>query len=301
MITSDMIWIFSLIILLILSITILLHYRFSLEKILQILKKKEQSQLIRLKSSPKVIQKLSKEINELIKEQKDLRIQQKEFEKIRSQFLSSVSHDIRTPLTSIIGYLDAVKDDHKEKKELNVEYLAILANKSGELKNRIDQFFELAKLQSADWKMKPLHLDIAEVIREVIIDFLPVFKKEKIKLDLQLPEKKIYVLFDQLSLIRILENLVQNVIIHADSCYLGILLNENQDAYILSVTDQGKGLTQEQVTEIFQRSRYLSSSRHSSGLGLTIVRQLAELNQAVLTVESQLDKGSAFILTILKK
>ncbi len=116
-------------------------------------------------------------------------MRQKKSQKARKQLLSSISHDIRTPLTSIIGYIDALKDGIATSKEEELEYLEILSNKSNSLKQLVDEIFHMAKIDADELPFKEEQLDLSEITRETLIEFLPELSKYHIELKIDIPEK----------------------------------------------------------------------------------------------------------------
>ncbi len=279
----------------------LLRYRFSFRRINKQIDNQRSRSSIRVTSPPEVMKPLIQLANQMITDYRHLEIQQKRFDRIRKEFLAEISHDIRTPLTSVIGYLDALRDEFEERKSFNVDYFDIIVKKSRQLSRRVDQFFDLAKIQSSDWKIQPERLDLAELIRETLIGFLPGIEKQSIDLDLNLECKDPIAQFDKLSFIRILENLVQNVLTHAArGKYLGISLINQKDALEMKVSDKGDGINLEKSIEIFIRRKRSSGARHSSGLGLYIVGELANKNKASVQYAPLSVKGSVFTLSINK-
>nr|AAD21212.2 BacS [Bacillus licheniformis] len=182
-------------------------------------------------------------INELIEQLEKVQINAAKSEAARKRLLSNISHDIRTPLTSIIGYVDALKDGVASSEEEKQEYLNILSKKSNSLKQLIDEIFNMAKLDANEVQLKTEFFDLAEVARETLIDFLPELKKHDIDLNVQIPEKKCFVIADRLSLIRVIENIVRNGIHYGKAGkVLGIELTESEHEYQLLIWDQGPGI-----------------------------------------------------------
>ena len=122
--------------------------------------------------------------------------------------MSSISHDIRTPLTSIIGYIDALKDGVASEIEKQ-EYLKILYMKSNNLKHLVDEIFNMAKLDANEFPLKEEELDFSEVTREVLIEFLPELSKHNIELQIRIPESTCPIIADHLSIMRIIGNLMK--------------------------------------------------------------------------------------------
>lgn len=219
-------------------------------------------------------------INELIEQLEKVQINAAKSEAARKRLLSNISHDIRTPLTSIIGYVDALKDGVASSEEEKQEYLNILSKKSNSLKQLIDEIFNMAKLDANEVQLKTEFFDLAEVARETLIDFLPELKKHDIDLNVQLPEKKCFVIADRLSLIRVIENIVRNGIHYGkEGKVLGIELTESEHEYQLLIWDQGPGIPENDIENVFDRMYRRDRSRSlddGSGLGLAIAKSLVE-------------------------
>ncbi|MEB9458389.1 HAMP domain-containing sensor histidine kinase [Bacillus anthracis] len=230
-------------------------------------------------------------INELIAELEKVRIKAKRSEESRKQLLSSISHDIRTPLTSIIGYIDALKDGVATSEIEKQEYLKILYMKSNNLKHLVDEIFNMAKLDANEFPLKEEKLDFSEVTREVLIDFLPEISKHNIKLQVLMPESTCPIIADHLSLMRIIGNLMKNAIYYGkDGKTIGVELLETDAAYELLILDKGPGIPKHDLQNVFERMYRSEQSRNSSfggsGLGLSISKALAERNGGHIWVES---------------
>lgn len=179
-------------------------------------------------------------INELIAKLEQVQIEAKRSEESRKQLLSSISHDIRTPLTSIIGYIDALKDGVAVSEIEKQEYLKILYMKSNNLKHLVDEIFNMAKLDANEFPLKEEELDFSEVTREVLIEFLPELSKHNIELQVLIPESTCPIIADHLSLMRIMSNLMKNAIYYGkDGKIVGVELLETDREYELHIWDKG--------------------------------------------------------------
>lgn len=226
-------------------------------------------------------------------------------EESRRKLMANISHDIRTPLTSIIGYVDAIKDGVAASEEERLEYLEIISSKSKNLKHLIDEIFHMAKLDSGDISMDFQVYDIAEIIRESIIEFLPELNKKEIKLEVSIPEEKALVYGDKLSITRIFNNIIKNAIQYGgEGKILGIDLISIKKNYQISIWDKGPGIDEEHLPYIFDRLYVKDKARKkalgSSGLGLAIVKKLLEKHGGKIWIESNPYKKTVFSFTIPK-
>ncbi|SKC39971.1 sensor histidine kinase [Maledivibacter halophilus] len=252
-----------------------------------------------------ILSKLVCNFNKVIEELQKTQENQITVEESRRKLMSNISHDIRTPLTSIIGYIDALRDDVAANEEERLEYFDIISKKSKDLKKLIDEIFYMAKLDSDEIEMNFQIYDIGEIIRESIIAFLPELNKKEIELRVNLPKKKTLVYVDKLSIIRILNNIFKNSIQYgSEGKILGIDLISTQKSYQINIWDRGQGIDEEHLPYIFDRLYIQDKTRNkslgSSGLGLAIVKKLIEKHRGTIWVESRPYKKTVFSFTIPK-
>ncbi|MGE6402898.1 ATP-binding protein [Bacillus cereus] len=238
-----------------------------------------------------VFNKMIFSVNELIEQLEKVQIETIKSQNARKRLLSSISHDIRTPLTSIIGYIDALKDDIAVSGEEKKEYLEIISRKSSNLKQLINEIFNMAKLDADEVVIYPELLELTEITREALIEHLPEIKKNNLELKLNLPKTKCFIMADYLSIIRIIDNLIKNAIIYGkEGKVLGIELIESHKEFQLLIWDKGQGIAKHELDNVFERMYRSDQSRNSinggSGLGLSIAKSLVEKNQGKIWVES---------------
>ncbi|WP_040982794.1 sensor histidine kinase [Oceanobacillus jeddahense] len=230
-------------------------------------------------------------INELVEQLEKVQVQSIKSEKARKGILSGISHDIRTPLTSIIGYVDALKDDVAASEAEKKAYIEIISKKANGLKQLLDELFHMAKIDADEIILKEEQLDFAEITRESFIEFLPDLKKEHMDLKTVIPEEKCIVTADRLSLKRIIDNLIRNALHYGrEGKLIGVELTETQTDYQLLIWDQGPGIAEEDVIHVFEKMYRGDQSRNhrygGSGLGLSIAKALVEKHHGKIWVES---------------
>lgn len=244
-------------------------------------------------------------INELIEQLDKIRVQTIKSEAARKSLLSNISHDIRTPLTSIIGYVDALNDDIAASRAEKLEYIGIISRKATALKQLIDEIFDLAKLDADEVPQRPQRLDLAEMARESVIEFLPALKQANMKLTVSIPEEKCLVTADRLSVQRVLNNLMKNAVQHGQQGeVLGVELTEHAGFYQLTIWDKGQGIPEGELTKVFDRMYRTERSRNpmygGSGLGLAIAKALVEKNGGKIWVESEPGQKTSFTFSMPK-
>ena len=240
------------------------------------------------------------EINDIIRSYEDRLAAFQQTEETNKQLMTSLSHDVRTPLTTLIGYLDAVYKGVVTGTERE-EYIETSRRKAYDLKDYIDVLFDWFKLNSDEFTMVIQRTEAAELTRNILIDWIPLFEDQGIAYSIEIPEQAIIVEFNPESYMRIINNLLQNVIVHSQADTVTVLLAKKEDTMQLLVADNGVGIRKEDLKLIFSRLFKCDKSRSEkgSGLGLSIAYQLAEKMGGKLAVESSPGQGATFILTLL--
>lgn len=192
------------------------------------------------------------------------------------QAVANMSHDLRTPLTSIQGYIQmAVKDNIsiEERKEL----LAIASERAKRLEALLRDFFELSVIESNDYELTIEKVNLRETTVEVLMSFYDRFQEKNLQPSINIPEKEVIVSADQSAVVRVLENLLSNAINHADG-EVSIRLEEDANFAELIIQNNAFALTELDVDHLFDRYYMAdqSRSRTSTGLGLSIVKSLME-------------------------
>lgn len=238
-----------------------------------------------------ILSQLSLEINNIEERHKLSEIENIKIEKANKELLTSLSHDVRTPLTSLLGYLDALNDNILNEDE-KVHYINTSRKKAYDLKKLVDTLFDWFKIDSNEMKLNSKPNDICELIRENIIEWLPVFEKNSINYNLDVPEYEIYALIDQEAFIRVLNNIIQNSVEHSSCKNIAVSL-ETTDSISLKISDDGIGIDKTVLNNIFDRLYKGDSSRtkQSSGLGLYIANQLIEMMGGKIYAESSQNQG----------
>lgn len=239
------------------------------------------------------------EINDIIRSYEDRLAAFQQTEETNKQLMTSLSHDVRTPLTTLIGYLDAVYKGVVTGTERE-EYIETSRRKAYDLKDYIDVLFDWFKLNSDEFTMVIQRTEAAELTRNILIDWIPLFEDQGIAYSIEIPEQAIIVDCNPESYMRIINNLLQNVIVHSQADTVTVLLAKKEDTMQLLVADNGVGIRKEDLKLIFSRLFKCDKSRSEkgSGLGLSIAYQLAEKMGGKLAVESSPDQGATFILTL---
>lgn len=261
---------------------------------------------VRIHDYNKTVKNLIINLNRLIDEFQRIVSLNKQYEEDRKKMISNISHDFRTPLTSMLGYIEMLKDDKNLSDDEKAKYLEVVSTKGETLRSLIEEFFNLAKIDSKDIIIKPKRINITEILKQSILSFLKDFEVNEIEPIIEIPEKDIFIEADEKAISRILQNLITNSLKYgSEGKKIGVQLKENADNVVIEVYDKGRGIPQDEIPYIFKRLYTVDKSRNSklkgSGLGLTIVKKLVEKHGGTIEVNSVPYEKTVFRVTLLKK
>ncbi len=261
----------------------------------------DSSERIMLFTENKELMELAAQINRLLEEHLKVRADYRSSQIASKRMLSNISHDMKTPMTVVLGYLEIMRINGQATPEM----LAKTEQKARGVMELIDQFFTLAKIEAGDTDMELSRIDICRVCRESILDFYEILTKADFQVEITLPEGAVYIQGNQEALKRILFNLVSNVVRYgSDGKYLGIFLRTDKNNVYIDVVDKGKGIERAFSESVFDRLFTMEDSRSRSiqgnGLGLTIARNLARQLGGELLLESAPYVKTTFTLRLRK-
>ena len=258
----------------------------------------------------KILVKSRDELGDLAGEFNRMAKKLKELDQMKDDFVSSVSHELRSPLTSIKGYVDFIL--RGKAGPLNnklIEYLTIVKNNTSRLGMFINDILDLAKIEAKRFELGKEALELPSLIEEMVTFFRPQAEESKIQLEAVVPTNLSLVSADPDKIRQVFTNLLSNafkftpeggkVIIEAKNSGLG-------DFVEIAVKDTGVGIAQEDLQKIFDKFQQIKPSTgkvkkvKGTGLGLAIVKGIVEAHGGRIWVESELDKGSNFIFTLPK-
>lgn len=218
-------------------------------------------------------------------------------ERLKAELITNVSHDIKTPLTSIINYVDLIKQENIQDEKIK-EYIEVLDKKSQRLKKLTEDLIEASKVSSGNVQINEEEINLKELLKQVIGEFEDNFKDKKLKLELDLPKEDMKIKADNRYMYRIIENLFGNISKYSmknTRVYI-TMINTSKKIKIemKNVSKEKLNISAEELTQRFVRgdkSRYTEGS----GLGLSIAKSLTELQNG--TFEIQID-GDLFKVTL---
>jgi signal transduction histidine kinase len=209
----------------------------------------------------------------------------------RRRFVANISHDLRTPITSVAGYVDALRRGLGDDPE---RYLAIIGTKVDELVQLTDDLFYAARLDAGDLELKSARLDLAEAVRRSVLGFEPELTALNVRVDLDIPDERCSIDADPSAVARVLSNLISNNVRHGESMTaFGVSMSAEDATYTVRLFNDGSRLPSD-AERLFDRG--VAGPRGGAGLGLSIARELAERMAATVSAENLAQGGVAFTL-----
>ena len=241
------------------------------------------------------------QINRLLENQRKMKVDYRRSQISAKKMLSNISHDIKTPMTVILGYLEIMRINGDKEDEM----LLKVEQKAKRVMELINQFFTLAKLEAGDMELEISRINICEVCRENILDFYELLKQKEFQVEVKIPEEAVFIMGNKEALHRILYNLISNVIRYGlDGRYLGLVLRSVKNDVYIDVIDKEKGIEKEFAGNVFERLFTMEDSRNrriqGNGLGLTIAQTLAQQLGGEIVLESEPNVKTTFTVKLHK-
>lgn len=250
-------------------------------------------------SENKYVIELMANINIILNEHQKVKANYRKSELSSKRMLSNISHDLKTPLTIILGYSEILMlSDFIEKKNIQK-----IHEKTTEVIDLINKFFALSKIESGDMQLTIEKINLSELCRKSTIDFYQILTEKNFTVDVQIPEENILVNGNNDAICRILNNLISNAIRYGyEGKYIGIKLYTDSNTAFIEVIDKGKGIDKKNIANVFDRLYTLDDSRNpnlgGNGLGLAIAKSLAEKQNGLLELKSLPYKETIFTLKL---
>lgn len=263
------------------------------------------SRRIHIGNRYKSLGKLSTELNMLMDRFQSTLEEKQKLEISHKQLISNISHDIRTPLTSLLGFVEVLQNSNTLSREDQKDYLSIIHWKGLFLYKMIQDFFEFSKLEAEDTEILMEKVDLADKAKEVLAAFYQDFVTNGITPEIKLPDHAVYVRGNSAGLERVLQNLVSNALKYGkDGGVIGVTLREETDRVWMDIWDKGKGIPENDLPLLFNRLYTVEASRNEkmrgSGLGLAIAKQLVEKQNGEIAVSSSPGIRTVFSFYLMK-
>ena len=245
------------------------------------------------------------QINRLLEHNQKIMASYNKTEISMRKMLSNISHDLKTPLTVVLGYIEIMLNDHNRSQEETAELLQKVHGKTVEVLELIRKFFDLAKLESGDKDIPLTRVNMNEICRKNILNFYEVLTSKGFEVAIEIPEVNLYALGNEEELDRILNNLISNAIQYgSEGKVLGLTLRTDEQSVYVDVWDKGKGIDESHIDKVFERMYTLEDSRNrlyqGSGLGLTITKRLVEAMDGEIHLSSKPYEKTIFTVVLTK-
>lgn len=300
-------YIFIVIILILIMLIISSYQKINyINKILDEVLEGNLNQRIRIQNHMGYLNILNIRINNLIEKLQEINERSKRSEESRKKMISNISHDLRTPLTSMLGYMELILSDNTLENNKRTEYLKIIYSKGNSLYCLMEEFFQVSKLDSNDIRLQIEEINLSEIIRQNVVSFFSEIKNLNIEPKINIPKDDVYVVGDEKALNRIFSNLINNVLKHgSQATVLGIDLSYDEKSISVDIYDNGIGIPESEINYIFDRLYTVEKTRklnlRSSGLGLTIVKKLVRSLGGTISVLSAPFERTVFTVTLPRK
>ncbi|MGB9734816.1 MAG: sensor histidine kinase [bacterium] len=224
----------------------------------------------------------------------------KQIEMIRQDFITNASHELKTPLTSIIGYIEALKENY------NKDFVDIVYNNAKRMQRIVDDMIMLSKAERGANELNLKEVNITEVIKEIQSLLSNEIEKMKLKFIINIPDEYDTIYADREALFHILLNLIDNAVkYNKERGEVSVCASERGDQIEIAVRDTGSGIPSNELNRIFERFYTVDKARSralgGTGLGLSIVKHFVLAHNGKIWVDSELNKGSAFHFTMPRK
>lgn len=230
----------------------------------------------------------------------------KKLEQMRKDFVANVSHELKTPITSIKGFSETLLDGALNDRETAEYFLSIILKESDRLQTLIQDLLDLSKIEQQGFKLSIQACDVKEILEDIEVILKGKAKEKEIELTYTVPEGFVFVEGDLYRLKQIFINLINNALTYTPKGgSVHVQVEKDEGAVIVTVSDTGIGIKTEEIPRIFERfyrvDRARSRNSGGTGLGLAIVKHLVEAHKGLITVKSQLGEGTTFTVRLNEK
>ena len=254
-----------------------------------------------LSATNELVAPLAYEINEIVVSYEKRLSTVRQAEETNRQLMTSLSHDVKTPLASLVGYLEAVESKMVTGAEKE-EYIRVAMEKAHHLKDFVTALFEWVKLDAGEQIFHFEVCDLNELSRDIMADWVPLLENHDLSYEIEIPETEYMTRVDSTAYTRILNNLLQNILTHSDASKVFLTVTETEQQAKIVVADNGNGIAASDLPHIFERMYQCDHSRSAkgNGLGLSIAKELVSIHKGTITAASVPGNGTTFIIILPK-
>ena len=258
---------------------------------LQIIIDEQSNEKVLVSTANQELQQLLIAMNALLDHNQKVLVTHRKMESSMKKMLANISHDLKTPLTVVLGYTEMLQLNQTLSDEERQRLLTGVHSKTLEVLKIIHTFFDLAKLEAGDTDYPLTKINVSEICRKNILSFYDMVTSMGLEIDIEIPEIAVYALGNEEALDRVLNNLLSNAIAYgASGNIIGLTVRTDDTNICIDVWDRGKGIDEYHIDNVFERMYTLEDSRNKSfqgsGLGLTITKRLVELMDGSIQLSS---------------
>jgi two-component system phosphate regulon sensor histidine kinase PhoR len=229
----------------------------------------------------------------------------KKLEQMRKDFVANVSHELKTPITSIKGFSETLLDGAMEDKQALNDFLSIILKESDRLQSLIQDLLDLSKIEKQGFSLSIQQLDLTDVLEDVMAIMKGKAAEKEIVFKYQRDEKPVYIEGDIHRLKQVFINIISNAISYTpNQGVIYISAAKTGSAVLTEIRDTGIGIEASEIPRIFERFYRVDKARSrnsgGTGLGLAIVKHLVEAHKGSISVKSEVGKGTSFIIELPK-
>lgn len=243
-------------------------------------------------------------LNDMTDKLQELMEKERDSERSKNELITNVAHDLRTPLTSIIGYMGYLTMNKKLDEETKANYIQMVYGKAKRLEKLIEDLFSFTKLNYGKIAMRVEKVDIVMLLNQLLDDFYPSFTQNDLEYELVCKKNSIVINADGSLLARLFDNLINNAIKYGkEGKYIRVFVKDEEEYVIVSVVNYGYVIPKEDIKNLFNKFYRVEQSRSTNtggtGLGLAIVKNIVDMHKGEINVYSDLE-GTEFEVKLLK-
>ena len=242
---------------------------------------------------PSQLEEVESELNQILSQMQQERQNAKDMEQRKNDMIVYMAHDLKTPLTSVIGYLTLLHDENAVSDEIRDKYLGIALRKSERLEELINDFFEVTKYNFSNTVLNMTKVNLSMMLEQLVYEFNPLFQEKGVTCKVEV-ERDLLISCDVEKMERVFDNLFKNAFYYCyenSIIYVELKKSADENNVILTIKNSGKTIPKEKLERLFEQFFRLDSSRSSktggTGLGLAIAKEIISLHHGTITCESE--------------
>ncbi|MEH2943903.1 HAMP domain-containing sensor histidine kinase [Lachnospiraceae bacterium KK002] len=219
----------------------------------------------------------------------------REAEQRKNDLIVYLAHDLKTPLTSVIGYLTLLREEREISPELQEKYLSVSLEKAERLETLINEFFEITRFNLTHLELETSTISLKLLLEQTVFEFHPIFQEKNLTCRLTVEPEDLKITCDSEKLQRVFDNLLRNAVLYSyEDTEIRLRAESSEDRVYIQVENRGATIPEEKLERVFEQFYRLDSARQSkgggAGLGLAIAREIVRLHKGSIKAESQQER-----------